>query len=469
MNDPIRVLAYSATSDDLKWLIGHEQRLAEWNTSVQIATNEKTDEAFEPHLLLLDESLGMDSVRSLLSEFVRAPQNVPVLLAIKDASWYDFESMIRYGAAEIVLKETDSAFSLQRTFSSAIARSSVLRATEDAERQIRSLLEGLSDGLIILDKSDIVLYVNPMAEQLLGTSLNNLFGLTSPVKYTETEPSYLTQQIGQGPPSTLSVQTSPIQWDHMEARVLLLRDVTHEQAAYDLLMSAKKSAEEAGRVKSAFLANMSHELRIPLASIIGFAQLIEEGDLEPDFVEFAQLIRQSGNRLLDSINAVLEASRLEQHTIVPRLERIDLSSLILSVSKRLQPIVHQKHTALVTNGPGHVWVEADADFTERILNNLIGNAARFTESGRITISWEVSGVGALVHVSDTGIGIDPQFLETAFSAFTQENSSSGSNNEGFGLGLSIVKTLLEAMQGTISVKSVKDEGSIFTFRLPLSS
>jgi signal transduction histidine kinase len=179
------------------------------------------------------------------------------------------------------------------------------------------------------------------------------------------------------------------------------------------------------------------------------------------------LVLLSGQRLLDTINAVLEATRLDQHTLLPAFTTVNLAPAIESVVKRMQPLVKGGDVILsATTGP-QLKVKADAAFLERILNNLIGNATKFTQKGTITVSWEEEGENAVVHIADTGIGIASSFLRTAFDEFTQESSGPTRSHDGSGLGLSIVKKLLEMMDGSISVSSIKDKGSTFTFRLPL--
>ena len=467
MTHDIHVLVISNSADQFQWLRLHEAALASLNISLQFTTSFNVDGLDGIHAIIVDESIGADPIHALLAEVMLLNRALPVVMAVHEHQLAENEYMIRYGAQDFILKNIDSPATIRRSMINALDRSAVLRATEEAESQIRALIESLADGILIVDASGMVLYANPMTEELLGKELDELFGLQTPFQLGGSEHEYLFWERPNRPPVTISIQLSPIRWDGRNASLFLMRDVTSEQASFDLLKAARKSAEKAAAMKSTFLAHMSHELRLPLASIIGFAELIEEGDTNPDFKEFASLIHESGQRLLDTINAVLEATRLDQHTLLPAFTTVNLAPAIESVVKRMQPLVKGGDVILsATTGP-QLKVKADAAFLERILNNLIGNATKFTQKGTITVSWEEEGENAVVHIADTGIGIASSFLRTAFDEFTQESSGPTRSHDGSGLGLSIVKKLLEMMDGSISVSSIKDKGSTFTFRLPL--
>ncbi len=219
-------------------------------------------------------------------------------------------------------------------------------------------------------------------------------------------------------------------------------------------------------MKSAFLANMSHELRMPLASIIGFAQLIEEGTDDEDFLEFAQTIQSSGNRLLSTINAVLEATRLDKHHIDPQLNGVAVDVLIEEVADSLAPLVTSPDVTIELMGTGSPRAMADEDFLVRILNNLIGNAIKFTSKGKISLEWDYSGDFVRISVKDTGIGISEEFIPRVFEEFAQESSGPGRTHEGSGLGLTIVKGLVDLMGGRIDVESEVGVGTHFSVYIP---
>lgn len=468
MSFTIRVLGMAADQSDFDWLVALSDSLENYHISVDLTRDTDLKKVKGYHVLLLDASLGIEQILSILTDGLFLDPGIPVLVSVLESDLTAFEHTIRYGAQDFILKDFDTPASIRRCVVNALDRYSILRATEESESQIRSLVEGLSDGILVLDKTGVVLYANESIEYLLGRSITQLYGMKTPFELPEHEQKYITWERPNSPPVTLSVQLSQVRWDGLDSRMLILRDVTAEQASYELLRSARKSAEKVGAMKAAFLANMSHELRMPLASIIGFAQLIEEGETNPDFKEFATLIQESGNRLLDTINSVLEATRLDQHSLDSHPVNLDLAASVHSTVKRLQPLVAQPDVVLTAEGPSGITILADPAFLERILNNLIGNAAKFTSKGHIRVSWEVAEDQAIIRVNDSGVGISPEFLNDAFLAFTQESSGSTRQFGGTGLGLSISKQLVELMGGTISVTSEKGSGSTFTFTLPLA-
>lgn len=463
-----RALALAATSEDLGWLEEHMGALSVLNIDFVLSCDLSRPEILDSNIVILDSSIGLDGIHTFLADAHFSNPHLPIVVSVSESQMVEMDHLIRYGAQDFLLKDVDKPAAIRRSIVNAIDRAAALKVSSQAEAQIRTLVESLSDGILIVDSGGIVLYGNPIIEELLGRPLDQLYGLKTPFQVSGKAYENLFWERRNQPPITLSVQTASIRWDGLDAVLLTFRDVTAEQASYEMLKLAKKTAEKAGTMKSTFLAHMSHELRLPLASIIGFAQLIKEGETNPDFKEFALLIEESGHRLLETINAVLEAARLEQHTLLPTIGNVDLGTLIPSVIKRLQPLVRQAGVTISSSGPPSLSVKGDRNFIERILTNLIGNAAKFTTEGRIQVNWERSEMAATVKVIDTGIGIDPSFLSEAFQPFTQESSGSGRIYEGSGLGLAISKKLVETMNGSISVQSKKNEGTTFIFTLPLA-
>lgn len=465
----IQVLALTRSASEIEWLMKHAPALETGHITIKSCSPTDDWADVSRDVLLLDSSISIETAESILSESLLNQSSLPVLIGVDEQQCLEWDHLIWHGAQDFVLKDLDSASSIRRVILNAVNRVAILQATQDAEIRFRAIIEQISDGVLILDSSGIVLFANPAAEVLLGRELHDIYGLKAPFDLKGEEQKTLFLERDDSGPITLAVQASPIRWEGLDAYLHTMRDITSEQQAREHLQDARRSAEEAGSMKTNFLANMSHELRLPLASIIGFAQLLEEEVTSPDFKEFALMIQESGNRLLNTINSVLEATRLDQHTILPDFQKVDLSLLIHSIIKLLQPLVQQPDVRLNASGPADVFVRADPSFVERILTNLIGNAAKFTNEGRIDVSWMTLEGFAHINVTDSGIGMDEEFLSEAFTAFTQESTGPGRSHDGTGLGLSIVKGMVELMDGTVSVESTKNEGSTFTFTLPLFS
>jgi signal transduction histidine kinase len=241
------------------------------------------------------------------------------------------------------------------------------------------------------------------------------------------------------------------------------------------LEDAKARAEAASVAKSAFLANMSHELRTPLNAVIGYAEMLQEEMKErgqKDLVPDLEKIRSSGRHLLGLINEILDLSKIEAGRMELSLEDAELSSLLADVVSTAEPLVKSKgNTLQVSLAEGLGRVATDTAKLRQILLNLLSNAAKFTENGKVTFeAWRVrlsSGDEVLFRVSDTGIGMDEAHLERLFTSFTQADSSTSRKYGGTGLGLAISRRFAQLMGGDIEVTSNPGKGSTFTVTLPV--
>jgi PAS domain S-box-containing protein len=267
---------------------------------------------------------------------------------------------------------------------------------------------------------------------------------------------------------------APIRTADGEVRgaVLVFSDATEQYQREQELREAREIAEEMNQLKSAFLANMSHEIRTPLTTIIGFAEIVEAetrsaAELEVAG-EFAALIRRSGHRLLETINSVLDLSRLEAGTVHLHPSETDVSREVDETVNLFRPRAEDAGIRLVVEVPeAPLQAHLDPAGLHRILVNLLGNAIKFTEpEGRITVRAFAEEAHCVIEVRDTGVGIAPEFVPELFAAFQQESTGQARLHEGSGLGLAITQQLVELMGGTIEVASEKGEGTVFTVRLP---
>ena len=232
------------------------------------------------------------------------------------------------------------------------------------------------------------------------------------------------------------------------------------------LMHAKDEAEEMARLKSSFLANMSHEIRTPLSSIIGFADTLAQ-ELETNHREFATLIGQSGKRLLNTLNSVLDYARLESGKMDVRFEIVNLTELVRETVSIFQAKAKAKGLVLEMHSADlETLAKLDRSLFIRALDNLTENAIKFTEKGVVSITMREEPNVVVIEIQDTGCGISEAFLPSVFDEFKQESSGMARSHEGSGLGLRITKQLVEQMNGTISVSSQKHVGSVFTLRFP---
>ena len=245
-------------------------------------------------------------------------------------------------------------------------------------------------------------------------------------------------------------------------------DVTERTKRERELIAAKETAEEMNRLKSAFLTNMSHEIRTPLTSIIGFSELLRDMDLPASADQFTKLILRGGRRLLNTLNSVLDLSQLEAGSMILRPEEVSLRPLVRNLVERFGPQAREADVQLdvtVPSAPTRATIDPTA--LRRIVSNLISNAIKFTDGGgHVAVRLTAHPDTFVIDVTDTGVGIDPAFVPHLFEAFTQESTGDARAFEGSGLGLTITKRLVELLGGSITVESVKGEGSTFTVQLP---
>ncbi len=278
------------------------------------------------------------------------------------------------------------------------------------------------------------------------------------------------EQVGSGS-LKLIIQVDGIPFD--DKILIVISNVTEQKLIEQQLAKSMTEAQAANRAKSQFLANMSHEFRTPLNGILGLAELIGNHHLLPSQMEHLQLLSRSGERLLRLVDDVLDISQVEAGAVRLRQERFDLSELLSDLMDLYGHTARSKglEFSLDSNLRGATWLRADADRVRQILVNLLGNAIKFTEAGRIVLrcqAHERSGATRTIRfeVEDTGIGIGPERAHHLFERFSQVDDSNTRAFGGTGLGLAISKEICELMGGTIGLDSPETRGSLFWVELP---
>lgn len=254
-----------------------------------------------------------------------------------------------------------------------------------------------------------------------------------------------------------------------------MMDYTAQKEVEAVLVDARTQAEAAQAAKTRFLANMSHELRTPLTSILGLGELLLEGELDPQQRAFAETMHRSGQRLLAIINELLDFSRVEAGFLGLEARPFDLSNLLEQLAAEFAPLAAQKDLAFTVAMSEDVprRVVGDVLRVTQILQNLLGNAVKFTKQGHVHLQVLLldsdTGPGLHFIVRDSGVGFSIDKRERLFKSFTQADESVTREYGGTGLGLAICKQLAGLMSGEIRAESHVGEGSTFTFVLPVKA
>ncbi|TXC85321.1 PAS domain S-box protein [Luteibaculum oceani] len=254
----------------------------------------------------------------------------------------------------------------------------------------------------------------------------------------------------------------------------VIQDETLDYKIQEELKQAKEKAEETAKLKQNFVANVSHEIRTPMNAILGFSRFLMEANVDNELKDYATNIYSSAENLLVLIDDILDFSKLEAGKVKVENTDFDLKSTIQQVYKLFKLKASQKNIGLEVDWDDKVYAayKGDPYRINQMLINLVGNAIKFTEKGKITISVSVARETKTkqdieIAVRDTGIGIPKEKLNSIFQSFSQAEGDTTRKYGGSGLGLSIVKNLLNILKGEISVDSEVGKGSEFTLKFPI--
>ncbi|MCC7422375.1 MAG: CHASE3 domain-containing protein [Planctomycetaceae bacterium] len=369
-----------------------------------------------------------------------------------------------------------------------------------AERErLRVTLASIGDGVISTDVMGHVTFLNPVAERLTGWTNEDAIGV--PIQRVFQIVNEETRETVQNPVEkvlergaiiglanhTILLSKSGEEWPiddsaapirdpegQLQGVVLIFREISERRQAERELQETRKAAETANRAKSEFLANMSHEIRTPMAAILGYSELMVPHLQDDHCRNCVAIIKRNGQFLLDIINDILDLSRIEAGRLEIERTRFDLAEAVNDVLSMMSVRAQEKNIELKAEYVGRLpaTIESDAVRLRQILVNLIGNAIKFTEQGRVNVAVErlasAEPPKLRFTVSDTGIGISPELQSQLFQPFSQGDGSIRRRFGGTGLGLTISKRLAVMLGGDISVKSQVGRGSSFSVTIAIA-
>jgi len=363
----------------------------------------------------------------------------------------------------------DEVARVARSFNQMVEK---LAATMVSKSYVDDIVRSLGESLMVVGPGREIRMVNDAACTLLKCEEHELAGaLADQIVVGDGEERVCRAKDG----SRIPVRFSAAALRNGDGEVWLAQDITEAKRVQQQLEAAKDAAEAASRAKTLFLANMSHELKTPLNAIIGYSELLDEiagerglADIRQDLGKILQAGRHLRN-LLEDVLAVakLEAGRLEVHPV-----EFDLMATISEIVNTVEPLARQNGNAIEVQGPErNARLYADEMKFRQSLLNLMSNACKFTEQGKVSLAvgCEIkSGVEFVrIGVRDSGIGIAPEHMHKLFQEFSQVDPAQSRKYGGTGLGLSISRKLCRLMGGDISVESKAGEGSVFTMTLPV--
>jgi PAS domain S-box-containing protein len=362
---------------------------------------------------------------------------------------------------------------------------------EQSEKRYKSIFENSHTVMLLIDPDNgNIISANPAAIDFYGYSKEVLESMkiseinTMGAELIQEEMSkarlfhknfwHFKHKLSSGEYIDVEVFSGPVYIKDKQLLYSIIHDITEKvqldktlKSTNEELFLAKLKAEESDKLKSAFLANMSHEIRTPLNGILGFAELLNHDSVDTQQRKnYAGIIINSGKRLLEIINDVLDLSKIESGSVSLKMERTDLvpffNEIFLMYAERQKPDLKFK---ILHPSEDTLYCQIDKTRLFQIVGNLLSNAFKFTENGSIQLEYFIDSENLTVKVSDTGIGIEKQHHGVVFNRFQQvENMITAI--KGTGLGLAITKSLCELMGGSISLVSDKNQGAEFTVTIP---
>ncbi len=448
-----------------------------------------------PDLILMDVRLpgGVDGIKA--AQAMRSRWSIPVIYL---TAFSDDETLQRARDSEpfgYITKPVRDA-DLRSAIVLALYKHRMETQLREREQLLATTLRSIGDAVAVTDQRERITFLNSVAERLTGWSGGDATGrpanevlclISEDTRQPVDSPITLalrTGEIVKLPPRTLLLGRSgraiplddsaaPIKNEQGDIAgcVMVFRDVTEQRKTEEASRAAEREAREANRLKDDFLATLSHELRTPLTAILGWSIMLASGEVKPDASTRAlQTIIRNARHLAQLVDDVLDVSRIVSGSLRMEMASLDLASVVEAALETIRPAAEAKSLGLhVKLDRSDIIVAGDPARLQQVMWNLCANAVKFTPAGgHVHVTLERRGSEAHIVIADTGRGIRPEFLPFVFDRFRQGDSTTTRNFGGLGLGLAIVRYLVELHGGTVRAESAGENlGATFTVTLPV--
>jgi signal transduction histidine kinase/FixJ family two-component response regulator len=463
----------------------HEFKRAETlNEALSILTEQLFD------VILLDLGLpDSDGIHTFLRIYNKNPL-IPIIIFTAQSDETIWSYAVKNGAQDFLIKGQTDGRLLVGTIQCSIERKNLVdQELRAQEREKKILLDSLDELVVFVNPHLDIIWANKAAleymkmnlQEAVGMCLKSAPDISGPLsEYPQLEQIYLTGNKKSWEFASIDsrvwfVQAIPVTGEDGTILGILetCREITERKIAEKLLQKIKL-AEVSSSTKSEFLANISHELRTPLNSIIGFSDMLHEqmyGNLNEKQLRVVGNISKSGKQLLNLINDILDISKIEAGKMELNYKNFELFNKLNMIRNLLSPIAERKNIQIEINIDDKLTnIYADEDKFVQIMYNLVDNAIKFSyENNFVEIGARKKGDFVEITVKDTGIGIKLEDQNKLFKPFSQVNSFFSKKSPGTGLGLSLVKQIVQLHGGYVWFRSSYGKGSTFAFEIPLKN
>jgi len=446
---------------------------------------------FDPDIILSDYSLPtFDGMQAILLHQELA-EHIPFILVTGSINEETAVEVMKAGADDYVIKEHLTR--LGAAIRAAIQKKEIIRLRNEADEKLRVFsraIEQSPSSIIITDDEGKIQFVNAKFTNFMQYSLNDVIGKTprilnpghaSKEEYEDMWNTIRTRNTWQGEFKNRkkdgsqfweNVIISPLLFHsgNISNFILIMEDITEKKRMIDDLVIAKEKAEENDRLKTAFLHNISHEIRTPMNAIVGFCDLLNDQDLQPnEYKHYTEIITQSSHQLLSIITDIVNLSTIEAGQERILANALNINSICSLIFELFILKAEHKNISLSYQTPlsdNEAIIISDETKLTQVLTNLLSNAVKFTNHGSIEFGYILKNDNLEFYVRDTGIGIPEEKYEEIFKRFYQIDRKENRQYGGSGLGLSISRTYVKLLGGNIWITSELGKGSTFYFNIP---